>query len=362
MTNFESLILYLTVFAICSMILYQRIQQWGSTRLIKIIIVSLILSVLAGLRNQVGTDFATYDYIFNVIRSDNLVHFFLYGQTRNPWEPGFVILVKILTTIGNNELVFGAINFLPLILILYTLQKYYKDYDLSLCFFTFCCMIYTDSYNICRQFIASSIIFFAFHYVFERKAIKYLLFCIIAMTFHASAIIAIMIYFLWDGKKEKVNYKALSLLGICAIILALFYPIIISIVATKFSFFKKYLYLQTELNYSNRDFYLNTFILLILIIFYNYYQYYDNRLTLFIALYIFVVIIGITGYKTPYFKRLTNYFSMPVILLIGGAPRLLGIENSQIIMKGIIIILDISLFIVTTMIIDGGGVFPYAVR
>lgn len=46
-----------------------------------------------------------------------------------------------------------------------------------------------------RQFLAISIIVLSYKYIEEKKMIKYLLCILIAMQFHSSAIIGVIIYF-----------------------------------------------------------------------------------------------------------------------------------------------------------------------
>ena len=90
-----------------------------------------------------------------------------------------------------------------------------------LCYFAF--GIFSYSLGVFRQMIAISILFCGWHYVTERKLLKYALTVFIAMLFHTTALIAVLLYVLYGIKWKRV---ILSVVGVELLLLMLGRPIV----------------------------------------------------------------------------------------------------------------------------------------
>ena len=103
MSNFASLILYLSVFCLSSALfgygVYRKnkIMRWAS------IIPPLLL---ASLRYNVGTDYGTYESLFNQFSRGSLID---YLQDSASAEPGFYVLVQVSNFLTGDSVFMFAI-------------------------------------------------------------------------------------------------------------------------------------------------------------------------------------------------------------------------------------------------------------
>lgn len=120
------------------------------------------------------------------------------------FEIGYFALTKLSVLLG-----LGKTGFLFVVAILIyiplfrTIKKYSPmPYISILCYFAF--GFFSYSLGILRQMIASSILFCGWSYIEDRRFFKYLLTVAIAMTFHTTAIVGILLYFLYGVNWRKV--------------------------------------------------------------------------------------------------------------------------------------------------------------
>ena len=112
----------------------------------------------------------------------------------------------------------------------------------------------------------------------------------------------------------------------------------------------------------NRDLYLKFLLFAIFIIFYKKLQFHDFRLSLFIALYSLVVIVGFWGFSMPTLKRLTYYFELPSIIIIGSIPYIFNGSFNILFSKIIVYFFAITYFVLVYYIIGSSEIFPYNFR
>lgn len=174
----------------------------------------LILCLLAGFRSAtVGTDTSGYiqPMIKGAIATDNIKDFFKYswitGYTRrtvDDYEIGYTFIVYLLShTFKSIVITQALLEFLIIFPIYYALRL--KD-DVPIWFgmFVFMSLFYNGSFNLIRQTIAMAFIFLAVAYWIKDNKKKYILFIIVAILFHKSGLIGIIITFLYDYvEREK---------------------------------------------------------------------------------------------------------------------------------------------------------------
>lgn len=173
----------------------------------------LILSSLAGLRDiSVGKD--TWAYIRAINSASNSYSgelFFTY------FEFGFGVLIKILIAILREpHYVILFISFITNTLIIKTLWRYRQNYSFSFSVFLYYTLYYFETFNILRQYLALSIIFWGIKFLFEKKHIKFVIVTLVASSMHVSAIIAITflpIHILVE-KKMMLKHKILILFSL----------------------------------------------------------------------------------------------------------------------------------------------------
>lgn len=146
------------------------------------------------------------------------------------FEPGYVLVNKILYKLGFSER--GLLIFLAALIqvpVFYTIYKYSTDKLLSLLwYFSFGEFIFT--FSGLRQAIAMSICLCGFCFIKEKKFLKFFLVCVIAATFHKSALIALVLY---PAYHIKISNKWLLVTGSLCVLVFLFQEEIMGFV-TKF--------------------------------------------------------------------------------------------------------------------------------
>lgn len=318
-----------------------------------------IPSLLAGMRYGVGTDFFNYDYNFNIIRQSP---WSIILDQKVPWEFGFKLLIKILSVFFNNSMIFFVIAFLTLSLFVITLNKYYNKQNIIIAYSIFIFCFFPQSLNITRQMLAIVIIFYAYNYIFEKKFYQYILLCFLASTIHLTAFIAVPVYFLWNSEKKNIEPILSTVIIIVASFLSIFYTRIIFYLAQFIPFLFKYEYLSFSSVRTNRDFYLRLIILIFLIFMLKYIEKIDQRFNLYILLYSLALIIGFTGFSTPFFKRLIYYFTFPITILMCPLPRVISINGKKAIVSILITVISIIYFILIFYIMRDGDIFPLIFR
>lgn len=173
----------------------------------------IIVSLIAGFRFQVGTDWETYkgyyeDFLKGGMSWENIKYSTL--------EPLYLILNKVIALFNvNYQVFFTIIMFLHLIL----LYKSFDRYPVLLPFglFFYITTFFFMSLNIQRQTLAICIFFYSLRYIFDHKFFKYCICISIATLIHYSSIILLPVYFLSTNFFNFLNKRWLQIaLYICS--------------------------------------------------------------------------------------------------------------------------------------------------
>lgn len=146
------------------------------------VFVSLLLTVIACIRFDVGWDYQTYYRAVDEIFLPTLTHF----------EPLSLLLCMPSLMTGNPFLFFIISGLIIYPLAFYAFKKNSVFPALSLVIYVG--LFYLISCSIVRQAIAVSICLYAYRYVVRRSFSKYLLCIAIAVLFHYSSAVALIIY------------------------------------------------------------------------------------------------------------------------------------------------------------------------
>lgn len=165
-----------------------RIEQ---KQLLHKFLVSLSLVMLlvpAAIRYNVGIDFKTYN--------SKVIPQILDGTST--LEPGYQLLVKIghlFDLNGTNQSVFILTHLVILILFYSYIYHYSKSPAVSV-FLIVGTTFYAFSLSGMRQALATSVFLFAIQYIKKRQLLRYYICMAVAISFHKSAIIYLVMYFL----------------------------------------------------------------------------------------------------------------------------------------------------------------------
>lgn len=150
------------------------------------IILSFIpLTFISAMRYDVGIDYFSYKYIYMGI-----------ADTKR-YEVGFLLFNRILKQISSAPQTFFIISSI-FICVIY-ISSIYK-YSINPAFSILLFLInrdFTESFNTIRMYMAITITLLAIPYIKHKKIIPVLLITIIAMSFHISAIIIILLFILY---------------------------------------------------------------------------------------------------------------------------------------------------------------------
>jgi len=349
----KSLILYLIVFMIVFILNSIGSKYYKNHKSISSIIIFIsfmILILLIGCRESVGTDYDSYMYYYNFISNLNFDELSVVD-----WEYGAVFIFKLTSLIFNNE---KAIMIVLAILTIYPLYKLNKLYDykyLPYSILTYSLMLLPFSMNGMRQAIAMSFMALSVGYLMKENKLKSITSIIIAFLFHKSAIIVIpylVLFMIKKGRKIERDYTLVTLF--ISVIILFFNEQLISL-----GFISEYDYYLTNINIENIS--LNTFLfhipfILIMLCFSNKEQ---NHLNLLKGLVISGIILDIIGTSKQYLSRIALYYTMFEILLV---PMLLKHINNQTTKKLISFLYVIFLviyFVYQFYILGRHEIFPY---
>jgi len=158
----------------------------------------------AAIRKGIGTDYDTYvDYIRQVAD----------GLSIRKTEIGFNAVIKFIVYFHlDTQWFFVITSFLTVLFLFLSIKKYFS---LSILFYNLL-LLDLYSYNIVRQGLAVTIIMYAVSYLIDGQKFKYVIFVLLAASFHSMSIICLPFVFLC-----KLNYKVIITGGI---IVLLFLP------------------------------------------------------------------------------------------------------------------------------------------
>lgn len=185
---------------IAIVILGAFLQTCRINRKVFLLLACLILSAIAGLRNQtVGADTGSYMQIYEMDFSVNSKYY-------QSLEIGFRVLVWISHIITENSSVFLFIcSLISSAIICYSIYKWSPDYIFSVVLYL-AMGYYFCSLNVVRQYLAVSLSVLAYHYILNRKKIKAILITVTAVLMHTSAVVSVLLYFqlylLSENRKE----------------------------------------------------------------------------------------------------------------------------------------------------------------
>lgn len=146
----------------------------------------LILSIVAGLRDvTIGTDTRTYYDIYTSIATGNSSYI----------EIGWQIINRLSSYIGGFNFMLWIVSLMTLAPIGIISQRYSPNPCLSL-FIYYCIYAYLNSFNIMRQILATSLVFMAYMAYYENKIKKTIIYIVVGMTMHLSAILGFAVFFM----------------------------------------------------------------------------------------------------------------------------------------------------------------------
>lgn len=207
------LIAYLSILFIT--LIYQKINR--KTTVILLAIWTVYVGLVCGLRDMLGGyDSYIYAEVFDAT-SDELDRGVPFWSSvafaLNPTEQGYAIFNVLVAYITANRYIFLFITSVFIFVSLYIHIIKYSKYPIY-AFFILFCMWYFFSFTYLRQVMAACIAWFAIPYAIKRKPLYFFLLVALATSFHNSAALFGLIYFIAHrrfSKNQILTYLMLSL-------------------------------------------------------------------------------------------------------------------------------------------------------
>lgn len=202
-----STILYISVTIVCVLLACAVRSCTKNIAKSLVFLIVLILSLLAGFRAEnVGLDTSTYTKLFNMILEGNMKEA-LWSMREDTFLYMSEFLLRIFKTPQALFIIYAFITNGLIIARFYTLRD---NASLPIMVFAYISTQYFFTFNIMRQFVAVAIVFYATKFLFNKEYFRYVLCCIVSMSFHITAILGLVIlvlyYFMYNyetGQKIK---------------------------------------------------------------------------------------------------------------------------------------------------------------
>ena len=314
MSDLASILLYLSSFAACALLVY--FGQKNNQKLFTILGL-LIPILLCGLWNNVGIDYNNYVRLFE--RSNEL-DYAAFSESNGFWtvEPSFYIFSRIsMFLTGSSWLLFTIYSSIIVVFFFLALKRLKTPY-LGMSMFLYLTIYFLFNMSLMRQGAAISVSFFAATYLLDKKYLPFIGIVLLASLFHFSALLMLLMIpitaILKRDKSNLLTIGGIALVGILIISL----PSLIDIVSS-LPLFDKYVYLSNkgrEEIFIGQTFLLQLGIMLLCLFLYK------KTLRVHREVYLLfpMMLIGIVAYslnfRINYASRLSYYFliSSSVIL------------------------------------------------
>ncbi len=183
--------IYLILMAVVLLLGYPFIERKPSVtkKICYVAIVFGLMLFLSVFRYGLGNDYYSYIHIMRRIDDASFIEMFDLG-----YEPGFVIVTKLITLFTTNtDILYAIYALIILIPTAYAIFRYSENIWMSTMMFISLTFFYC-SLSFIRQAIAFAIILLGYKCFKERNHFKVMLFVFLACLFHSSAIIIIPMY------------------------------------------------------------------------------------------------------------------------------------------------------------------------
>lgn len=148
----------------------------------------------------VGTDTLLYVTVYERFLSSEY-----YSYLFTHYEPGYAALIQILKNMGcDSQILLVIVS--AITMVGFALFIYRNSDDPHMSTFLFACMFFPNSFNICRQYLASAIAINALPLITQKKYAKALIVILIASMFHITAcfmLIPLLLQFVKNWKTTR---------------------------------------------------------------------------------------------------------------------------------------------------------------
>lgn len=221
---------YLFGFFLSLFFVYLSQKNVGKISSFLIVLGIVIPCAIAGFRDpSIGTDVQVYvkPLFERAKESANFLEYYnsniyYYSWRADPvktFEIGYLVLNYIIAKLfGVLWVMLFAIHAIIIIPLYKALKLYSNKFPLWIGMATFYFMFYNRSLNVMRQWMALSLLFYAFHYLQNKNYLKYSIFVLFSILFHNSAVVGfgiMLIYIYVNNKQDSIRiFNVFIIIGI----------------------------------------------------------------------------------------------------------------------------------------------------
>lgn len=360
--------IYILTFGIVTLLSYLAEKKRKKMGLVCVGLIILILSVLGGLRSiNIGTDVKVYGYNWfqYAVKSNS---FSQYQKYITSSDLGYLLINYIVSRFTNN---FNSFLFVLQVicnsLIVISIYRHKNNSSFTFGMLAYLCIYYCRSYNYLRQSIALAIVFFGFNYVERKKIVKYILCVILAMQFHFTASVAIIIYPIYriclSEKKSKNITIGILLIGTIFVTINIV-PMIRLLYNANVVNYRIYAYItkyaREYVDISIIETLFKFIILIVCCINYKKLKFNDKAGQFFLIMVIMDLILFQMRSVILYTDRFAYYFGYLIILFIGKVYENYNKNDNKKIISLMLTVLLLMFWVFKFVIENSGEVYPYS--
>lgn len=328
-----------------------------------IILIVLILSLFGGVRAyDVGTD------TYSIYYQGYYANYCLNGNVYTGSEIGFYLILRLGYALFRSYTgVLLIVSALTAVFFVCGLLYFKNRVDITYVILIYLCLVYFDSFNIQRQFLAASIIIFGLRFLDRKRYWEFILTALCAFTVHVSSIVCVvlLLFKLFENKNKL-------LVALCVVIIAAMagMPLILNVL-TRIPFFNE-IFPRSYLDQINFDISLTNLSLVILYlpvfavvaIFGRKLIKLDKRNKLYVLMVFMSFICALLKIYMVWYTRFILYFSFSFCLTMPqcfnkDVVSIYKERKWEIVLKVCVIVYSIAYFIINYIILGNGMIYPY---
>lgn len=356
----KSTVIYLLVILTATYLFFLAIKtKKKSYRRFYLFLSILIPVLLAGFRYATGTDYFSYINAFNRVKLG-------YSTRSADLEKGFNLLNTILVKIGlNSQSILYAASLIMMFFVVKALVKREEIGYISLGFATFMFMFYQSSFNIIRMMIAIAIVLYNYTNIENKKPVKYIIFSLVAASFHISALITIPIYWIFNLLRMQKNLiRRISIYSVMALVIIFFGNILEFTISTitleSMSYYQRYALGEgNSIILALKRFILYVPLVIPGLISYKGCKELDKNFPMYYSLLVIGLIIKtLATFQTTYIDRLADYFIVAAVMVVPVYMKQFSRKKNYLMYMAIPTYLVIFWFYIY-FVINNHGTVPY---
>lgn len=220
-STYGYLMVYLLFFVGAVLVNSYKLRETGIVK----VFLALYIIIFTFRGSEVGFDYSNYITVFNRGKNISLDNYL----TKISWmEKGYLLLNKLVISIGGDIRLLQFIIITVFSVIVYKFMVRYTKSPLTALFLLYGMGCLFTPMNILRAIFSVVLCMLAFERAEDQKWVKSIIWILVALTFHTSAIIGIIIIILFKFK-PKVSVKNMLKIGLLSIVVVKEFDILLDI-------------------------------------------------------------------------------------------------------------------------------------